>query len=163
MNKLEISQIFQFDYVLNILHLKLLNVCKVTNVSSTHCPELGGMIWSCHFKLLLQSLCNNLFSGATRPMCFYDTIKWIHLLRSCSCDDLTSCCRSIREMLCLNWIKFSSCRDSLSSATSRSTPHSLPYIQLNAPVTCTFSLDWTCRDVAAHLPPPQPESDDQPP
>lgn len=111
----------------------------------------------------LQSLCNNLFSGATRPMCFYDTIKWIHLLRSCSCDDLTSCCRSIREMLCLNWIKFSSCRDSLSSATSRSTPHSLPYIQLNAPVTCTFSLDWTCRDVAAHLPPPQPESDDQPP
>lgn len=37
----------------------------------------------------------------------------------------------------------------------------LPYIQLNAPVTCAFSLDWTCKDVAARLPPPQPKRDDQ--
>lgn len=29
----------------------------------------------------------------------------------------------------------------------------LPYIQLNAPVTCAFSLDWTCRVVAACFPP----------
>lgn len=40
----------------------------------------------------------------------------------------------------------------------------LPYIQLNASVTCAFSLDGTCRDVGLRLrtpASPRPKRDDQ--
>lgn len=75
-------------------------------------------------NVIWPPLCNKLFSGATRPMCSHDMFKWIHLPGPCSSDDLTFHSRSINETLCLNWIKFSTCRVGLSSATSPYSLHS---------------------------------------
>lgn len=105
----------------------------------------------------LPSLRNKLFSGATRPMCSRGVFKWIHLLRLCSCDDLTFHPRSINGMLCLNWIKFSSCGSAfICNKLLLSSLLASPYRQLNAPVTCVLSLDWTCRDGVLRLPYPTP-------